>query len=156
MAIVTLAEAAKLARVSRQTIYRKAGNGELSTTRKPDGTKAVDTSELERVFGPLRTPETVTETVKSDAGRQGVTTNEDSGLQAELEAARTVIRTQETLIQELRDDKAKLWNQVESQRLLLEHQKPESAQRATSWAEIAAIIGVLGILAAVFYVIASR
>jgi excisionase family DNA binding protein len=151
MAIVTLAEAAKLAGVSRQTIYRKAAKGELSTTRQPDGTKAVDTSELERVFGPLRTAETVTETTESDTTRQAATSNSDSGLQAELEAARTIISTQEILIQELRDDKSKLWSQVESQRLLLEHQKAEKPPSPTAWPEIIGGMTVLGFLGMLIY-----
>lgn len=48
MAIVTVTGAAKLARVSRGTIYNKIESGEL--TKGPEG---IDTSELLRVFGTL-------------------------------------------------------------------------------------------------------
>jgi hypothetical protein len=49
MAIVNITKAAKLAGVTRTTIYKKLSAGELS---KVSGGK-IDTSELERVFGPL-------------------------------------------------------------------------------------------------------
>lgn len=48
MTLVTVTGAAKLARVSRGTIYNKIESGELS--KGPDG---IDTSELLRVFGTL-------------------------------------------------------------------------------------------------------
>ena len=48
MTIVTVTGAAKLARVSRGTIYNKIEAGELS--KGPEG---IDTSELLRVFGTL-------------------------------------------------------------------------------------------------------
>lgn len=48
MTLVTVTGAAKLARVSRGTIYNKIENGELS--KGPDG---IDTTELLRVFGTL-------------------------------------------------------------------------------------------------------
>lgn len=48
MTIVTVTGAAKLARVSRGTIYNKIESGELS--KGPDG---IDTTELLRVFGTL-------------------------------------------------------------------------------------------------------
>jgi excisionase family DNA binding protein len=119
MALVSLAEAAKLAGVSRQTVYRKVNGGELSATRRPDGSKGVDTSELERVFGGLKSPvtsETVTATVTSDNVRQGAT----EALQAELEAVRAQLALQNERVVELQMDKARLWDQVEHQRLLLE------------------------------------
>jgi excisionase family DNA binding protein len=127
MALVTLSEAARLAGVSRQTIYRKAASGELSTVRQEDGSKGVDTSELARVFGNLRTPETVSETVTSDTVRQAVTGPDSAVLQAQLDAAHQVIAAQEARITDLQADKAKLWEQVEGQRLLLEH-KPQEQQ----------------------------
>jgi len=49
MAIVTITEAAALADVSRGTLYNRLNEGTLS--RSDDG---VDTSELLRVFGPLK------------------------------------------------------------------------------------------------------
>lgn len=134
MAVVPLAEAAKLAGVSRQTVYRKAASGELSTVRQDDGSKGVDTSELARVFGDLRTPETVSETVKSDTIRQAVTGPDSAVLQAQIDAARQVIATQEARIADLQADKAKLWEQVEGQRLLLEH-KPQEQQHGSRFIE---------------------
>lgn len=135
MAIIPLAEAAKLAGVSRQTVYRKAASGELSTVRQDDGSKGVDTSELARVFGELRTPETVPETVTSDTVRQAVTGPDSAVLQAQLDAANQVIAAQEARIVDLQADKARLWDQVEGQRLLLEH-KPQEQQHGSRFIEI--------------------
>ncbi len=53
MAILTLRKAAEVAGVSRQTIYRYASSGKLSTVKMDDGTAGVDTAELVRVFGRL-------------------------------------------------------------------------------------------------------
>ena len=105
--IISLAEAAKLVGKSRQTIYRYAGNGKLSTTRMDDGSKGVDTSELQRVFGTIKTPvtdETVSLQSQSDSLRQG-DTGHDTALKAELDAAKNTIRTQEERITELKADK---------------------------------------------------
>jgi excisionase family DNA binding protein len=54
MTLLTLRQAAKTVGVSRSTIYRKVDEGALSATTLPDGTKAIDTSELLRVFGELK------------------------------------------------------------------------------------------------------
>jgi excisionase family DNA binding protein len=54
MALLTYRQAAATVGVSRSTLYRKVAEGALSATTLPDGTKAVDTSELIRVFGELK------------------------------------------------------------------------------------------------------
>jgi len=151
VAIVTLAEAAKLAGVSRQTIYRKAASGELSTVRQVDGTKGVDTSELERVFGPLRTSETVSGDNESDTVRITRTTPETGVIQAQLDAAHQVIKAQEARIADLQADKERLWSQVESQRLLLEHKPQEQPQQGSRFVEVivAAAIALIAIAAIV-------
>jgi hypothetical protein len=56
MAVVGMAEAAKLAGVGRTTLWRKAKAGTLSTTKFPDGSPGIDTAELFRVF-PVETVE---------------------------------------------------------------------------------------------------
>ena len=69
MTIVTITGAAKLARVSRGTIYNKIESGELS--RGPDG---IDSAELLRVFGQLYHPESNVNDVKSspaDSANEG-------------------------------------------------------------------------------------
>ena len=54
MAILTLTQAAKTAGIARSTLYRAIRNGRLSVISKPNGSKGIDTSELQRVFGPLQ------------------------------------------------------------------------------------------------------
>jgi len=54
MTVVSLTEAAKLADVSRPTLYRYLKNGTLSATKLLDGSRGIDVAELTRVFGDLR------------------------------------------------------------------------------------------------------
>ena len=54
MALLTLTQAAKTANIARSTLYRAIHNGRLSVVSQPNGSKAIDTSELQRVFGPLQ------------------------------------------------------------------------------------------------------
>lgn len=53
MASHTVTEAAKLAGVTRRTIYRHITAGKLSATVTKDGHTQIDTSELLRVYGAL-------------------------------------------------------------------------------------------------------
>ena len=54
MPIFTISEAAKAAGISRPTIYRRIKSGQLSTVKRPDGTRGVDGTELLRVFDTLQ------------------------------------------------------------------------------------------------------
>ena len=54
MTLLTLTQAAKTAGIARSTLYRAIHNGRLSVVSKPNGSKGIDTSELQRVFGPLQ------------------------------------------------------------------------------------------------------
>ena len=54
MTLLTLTQAAKTAGIARSTLYRAIRNGRLSLVSKPNGSKGIDTSELQRVFGPLQ------------------------------------------------------------------------------------------------------
>lgn len=55
MAKVSISEAARLAGISRPTLYRRIEAGEISVERDGDSV-SVDTSELLRVFGELQMP----------------------------------------------------------------------------------------------------
>ena len=54
MTLLTLTQAAKTAGIARSTLYRAIRNGRLSVVSQPNGSKGIDTSELQRVFGPLQ------------------------------------------------------------------------------------------------------
>ena len=54
MTLLTLTQAAKTAGIARSTLYRAIHNGRLSVAYQPDGSKGIDTSELQRVFGSLQ------------------------------------------------------------------------------------------------------
>ena len=54
MALLTLTQAAKTAGIARSTLYRAIQKGRISVVSQPDGSKKMDTSELQRVFGPLQ------------------------------------------------------------------------------------------------------
>ena len=57
MAVHTVTEAAKLAGVTRRTIYRYIKQGKLSTVVTGSDSAQIETSELLRVFGNLSHPE---------------------------------------------------------------------------------------------------
>ena len=61
MVLLTLTQAAKTAGIARSTLYRAIRNGRLSVVSQPNGGKGIDTSELQRVFGPLRGTTKLTE-----------------------------------------------------------------------------------------------
>ncbi|MCP4697825.1 MAG: hypothetical protein GY862_13380 [Gammaproteobacteria bacterium] len=54
MAVVSIAEGAKLTGKATQTIYRHIAKGKLSAVIGADDVKRLDTSELERVYGSLK------------------------------------------------------------------------------------------------------
>lgn len=54
MALVTIAEAAKLSGKDKKTLYRYIKDGKLSATNSTGGMRQVDVSELVRVFGALQ------------------------------------------------------------------------------------------------------
>ncbi|MCS6325449.1 helix-turn-helix domain-containing protein, partial [Klebsiella pneumoniae] len=56
MAVHTVTEAAKLAGVTRRTIYRYIKQGKLSTVVTGSDSAQIETSELLRVFGNLSHP----------------------------------------------------------------------------------------------------
>jgi predicted site-specific integrase-resolvase len=53
MALVSVIQAAKLAKVSRKTVYQYIADGKLSCSKSHIGKTEIDTSELVRVFGEL-------------------------------------------------------------------------------------------------------
>lgn len=68
-AYVSLSEAARLAGISRSTLYERIKKGEISTTRSHHGKPTVQISELIRVFGDaLQLPDSIEQgrTAKSD------------------------------------------------------------------------------------------
>ena len=54
MTILNVVEAAKAVGVGKATIYRRLKEGTLTASKRPDGSKGVDTAELIRVFGELK------------------------------------------------------------------------------------------------------
>ena len=54
MVLLTLTQAAKTAGIARSTLYRAIQKGRISIVSQPNGSKGVDTSELQRVFRPLQ------------------------------------------------------------------------------------------------------
>lgn len=77
VAAITVNQAAELVGRDRRTLYRAMRSGRLSYTTAHDGHRRIDTSELERCYGPLQMPEPVTQS--RDAG-----TSETDRLLAEL------------------------------------------------------------------------
>lgn len=54
MTILNVVEAAKAVGVGKATVYRRLKDGTLTASKRPDGSKGVDTAELIRVFGELK------------------------------------------------------------------------------------------------------
>lgn len=120
MAVVTIAEAARLSGRSRASLYRAFKAGELSKTSFPDGSAGVDVSELMRAFGPLQGVPETTGRVLDGSEAPGPATDV---LEERIRGLESTLKANEALIDELRQriaDKDELAEELRGQvRLLL-------------------------------------
>lgn len=91
MAIVSLSEACRLAKVSRTTLYRYVKKGVISEVLNHDGSKGIDTSELLRVFGSLHGETSV---------KQGVATGSETSSETLRVSNETNVSGENALLQE--------------------------------------------------------
>lgn len=127
MSALTLKDAARIAGVSRPTIYRMVSEGKLSVTKDERGVQRVDASELKRVFPKARFE--TGENLDSVRTRQ-TETGQDRVLEVELRAARELLAVTREALQSEREEKARLLGVVEAQTRMLEDRRtrPEPAQ----------------------------
>jgi excisionase family DNA binding protein len=125
MPAFTLKDAAKIAGVSRPTIYRYVSEGKLSVTEDERGVKRVDAAELKRVF-----PSVSFETGETGAPsrKRQTETGPDRVLEVELRAARELLEVTRQALQSERDEKARLLGVVEAQTRMLEDRRTRPAQ----------------------------
>ena len=129
MTLLTVRQAADMAGVTRQTMYRLLDSGKVSATVAHDGTKVIDKAELLRHFGALQSPDTV-QPEKSDGQRQSKRSHvvsTDTQLQIEIERLKAMLAAKDIeiamlrqRIEELKDDKAAFVGFFERAQRLLE------------------------------------
>ena len=117
MSLVTIAQAARTVGVARSTIYAHLRSGKLSATRTPTGERRIDTSELARVYSPVRL------TTQSDA--VSPTSPDIAILQTRIESLEAQNRLLQDEVQAGREEKAKLLDVI-SQGLL---ERPKSRHK---------------------------
>lgn len=96
MAVHTVTEAAKLAGVTRRTIYRYIKQGKLSTVVTGSDETQIETSELLRVFGSLSQPEES----KVSTGSQVEEPEYVTRLMAEMSQLRDLVQRQQLLLED--------------------------------------------------------
>ncbi|WP_312068176.1 helix-turn-helix domain-containing protein [Exiguobacterium sp.] len=96
MALHSVTEAAKMAGVTRRTIYRYLKSGKLSAAVTGDDNTQIETSELLRVFGSLSQPEAEEVSTESQGNEPEYVTR----LLDEMSKLRDIIESQQTLLLE--------------------------------------------------------
>lgn len=133
MANVSISEAARLANVSRPTLYKMLNSGKVTFTSivkagKP--VKVIDTSELIRVFGALNgLSETYTSTVKSDSVATGVNNDELQGLQHQI----ALLQLENNSLKEAVSSRDEHISSLRQAMQLLEHKNEQSAPSSPWW-----------------------
>lgn len=125
MSQLSISEAAKLVSRNRTTLYRLVANGKLTATVDATGSKTIDTSELLRVFGELRTSGDKSNsraTVTMQQRETPDTTARMAVLEAELRHARELLAVRESQIENLRRTV-----------LLLEDRRAPKSRRLWPW-----------------------
>ena len=117
-ATVSVQEAADLAGKSRQTIYRHIDKGKVSAEKDRDGNTVLNVAELERAYGPLKSPG------ETGDKSQSVTKSQDENpelsqdsrvLQQKVEMLEQLLEDRDQRIDELKEDKQKLERWLEQQ-----------------------------------------
>jgi len=97
MALITISEAARLAKKNRTTIYKYINNGKLSVVASVDGIKKIDTSELIRVFPDCKIEK---EQQQGDNATQQQSTDEINNLRKEIQHLKELMKAQQELLVE--------------------------------------------------------
>lgn len=109
MAKVSISEAARLAGISRQHLYKKwLTPGLLTVEKDVDSAPMIDTSELLRVFGELKGDSPGLQESTPD----GCLADRAQALEAELRAVRALLADREAQLQEAREREAWLKQHV--------------------------------------------
>ncbi len=123
MALVSVSQAARLAGISRQHLYRKyIKPGDISVQRDDKSDPVIDTSELLRVFGRL-----VGDNLGDDNTLQEATPEKamsDNGLLTELQVKLQVLEAENRALQARLEDKDKNLQDVRQALRLLEDMRP--------------------------------
>lgn len=130
MAIVSISEAAKITGKARSTIQSYIKTGKLSkTTDSHTGVVGVDTSELIRHFGTLKT--TPAEHVVSEQISQQTTPNNTSITTGEISKIH-VLEKEIELLKKIIEEKDEHNKSLKQAMLMLEH-KEQKPTKAPSW-----------------------
>lgn len=131
MTLLTVRQAADMAGVTRQSMYRLLDSGKVSAQVAPDGAKVIDTAELLRHFGTLQSQDAV-QPEKSDGQRQAkrshaISTDTDTQKTIEIERLKAMLAAKDAeisllrqRIEDLRDDKTAFIGFIERAQRLLE------------------------------------
>lgn len=95
---LSVREAAERVGVTRQTIFKKIKDGELSATIDHRGNKQVDITELLRVYGQLQSNDSQQSTTVNKV-RQSKQSPQDAGLQLELERSKMLLQMKDRELQ---------------------------------------------------------
>lgn len=133
MANVSISEAARLANVSRPTLYKMLNSGKLtftSTVKAGKSVKVIDTSELIRVFGPLAAVSgRYTPSVKSDSVATVVNSDELQGLQHQIE----LLQLENSSLKEAVSSRDEHISSLRQAMQLLEHKNEQPALSSPWW-----------------------
>lgn len=122
MAKVSVAEAAKLTGKSVKTIYRHIDTGKLSSSQNENGSKLIDISELQRVYGDLKIKnENVIESQMSHTENQNDT------------QIRQLLQQENELLKKLLDEKENHITSLKQAMLLLEHKEQPKRKNVSNW-----------------------
>ena len=101
MSKLTLTEAVKVISVSQATLYRDLKKGKVSFETNGKDRRLIDVSELERVYGELKTPEqsgkgseNTAETINDNSQTLSLTNNDNPKINALLETQVTNLKDQ--------------------------------------------------------------
>ena len=124
MAKVSVTEAAKLAGVGRQQLYRGyISTGKISVERDHQGRPMIDTAEIIRVFGVLQaTPDATQNVQEATVDKRPL----NSGLQAYLETREEIIETLKEQLSEAKEREVWLRQQLERAQAVLTDQRAPS------------------------------
>lgn len=135
MALLDLTKAAKMAGVSRQTIYRKMSEGTISWDVDNQGKRRIETSELIRVFGSVNSHKENLRDVTSNTVRHNTATVEGyqiaiDTLKLQVESERQRALRAESEVDFLRSALSKVQDDVQK---LLTHQTEANTTPRRPW-----------------------